>query len=92
MAKNEELDNSPINIVSLGTDITGDVKSTGDVRVDGSVKGNLNAKGKIVIGPTGKVQGEIVCKNTEISGTVEGKVIVGQLLTLKASSKIFGDM
>jgi len=32
------------------------------------------------------------CKNTEISGTVEGKVIVGQLLTLKASSKIFGDI
>jgi cytoskeletal protein CcmA (bactofilin family) len=92
MAKNNELDNGSINIISVGTDIIGDIKLAGDIRIDGSVKGNLNTKGKIVVGPTGKVYGEIVCKNTEISGMVEGKVIVGQLLSLKAFSRIFGDI
>ena len=92
MTKNYEIDNGSINIVSAGTDIIGDIKLTGDIRIDGSLKGNLNTKGKVVIGPTGKISGEIVCKNSEISGIIEGKIIVGQLLVLKASSKILGDI
>jgi cytoskeletal protein CcmA (bactofilin family) len=92
MAKINEIETTVINIICQGTDITGDVKSTGDIRIDGSLKGNLNTKGKVVIGTTGKVNGEIVCKNSEISGTIEGRIVVGQLLILKASSKIFGDI
>jgi cytoskeletal protein CcmA (bactofilin family) len=92
MAKYTETDNSTINLISNGTDITGDIKSTGDIRVDGTLKGNLNTKGKVVIGPTGKVSGEVICKNSEVSGVVEGKITVGQLLNLKASSRILGDI
>ena len=92
MAKYNETDNSTINLISNGTDITGDIKTNGDIRIDGTLKGNLNTKGKVVIGPTGKVNGEVVCKNSEVSGIVEGKISVGQLLNLKASSKILGDI
>ena len=92
MAKLNETDNNTINLISTGTDITGDVKSNGDIRIDGTLTGNLNTKGKVVIGPTGKISGEVICKNSEVSGMVEGKIIVGQLLNLKASSKILGDI
>lgn len=92
MAKYNEADNAIINIISNGTDITGDIKSNGDIRIDGSLTGNLNTKGKVVIGPTGKVSGEVVCKNSEVSGIVEGKIVVAQLLNLKASSRINGDI
>src|SRR5665647_2491022 len=92
MAKYNETDNTTINLISNGTDITGDIKSNGDIRIDGKLKGNLNTKGKVVIGTTGKVIGEVVCKNSEVSGSVEGKITVGQLLNLKASSKILGDI
>jgi len=76
MAKYNETDNTTINLISNGTDITGDIKSNGDIRIDGSLTGNLNTKGKVVIGPTGKVKGEVICKNSEISGIIEGKIIV----------------
>jgi len=92
MAKYNETDNTTINLISSGTDITGDIKSIGDIRIDGSLTGNLNTKGKVVIGPTGKVNGEIICKNSEVSGVIEGKITVEQLLNLKASSKIYGDI
>jgi cytoskeletal protein CcmA (bactofilin family) len=93
MAKYNETENpTTINLISNGTDITGDIKSNGDIRIDGSLTGNLNTKGKVVIGPTGRVNGEVICKNSEVSGIIEGKIIVGQLLNLKASSKIFGDI
>ena len=92
MAKYNETDNNSINLISIGTDITGDIRSTGDIRIDGTLTGSLNTKGKVVIGPTGKVNGEVVCKNSEVSGMIEGKISVGQLLNLKASSKILGDI
>jgi cytoskeletal protein CcmA (bactofilin family) len=92
MAKYNETDNTTINLISNGTDITGDIKSNGDIRIDGSLTGNLSTKGKVVIGPTGKIKGEIGCKNSEVSGIIEGKITVGQLLNLKASSKILGDI
>lgn len=92
MAKFNEAEAAAINLVSSGTDITGDIKSGGDLRIDGTLHGNLNTKGKVVIGPTGKVNGEVICKNSEVSGTVEGKITVHQLLILKVSSKIYGDI
>jgi cytoskeletal protein CcmA (bactofilin family) len=92
MAKNNETETVAINLISTGTDITGDIKSTGDIRIDGTLTGNLNTKGKVVIGQTGRVNGEVICKNSEVSGTVEGKITVIQLLILKASSKIHGDI
>ena len=92
MAKFNETDSTTINLISNGTDIKGDIISNGDIRVDGSLTGSLSTKGKVVIGPTGKVNGEVNCKNSEVSGIIEGKINVEQLLNLKASSKIQGDI
>jgi cytoskeletal protein CcmA (bactofilin family) len=92
MGKYNETESTAINLISYGTEITGDIKSNGDIRIDGALTGNLNIKGKVVIGPTGKVSGEVICKNSEVSGLIEGKITVEQLLNLKASSKILGDI
>ena len=92
MAKVNETENSTINLISNGTEITGDIKSEGDIRIDGVLIGNLSTKGKVVIGSTGKVKGEVLCKNSEVCGEVDGKINVTQLLTLKISSRINGDI
>jgi cytoskeletal protein CcmA (bactofilin family) len=92
MSKYNEPDNTTINLISSGTEINGDVVSAGDIRIDGTISGTLNTRGKVVLGPTGKVKGEVFCKNSEISGTIEGKITVSQLLTLKASCRIDGDI
>jgi cytoskeletal protein CcmA (bactofilin family) len=91
MAKIIETDNgAAVNLISQGTEITGDIKSTGDVRIDGVLNGNMVTRGKVVIGPTGRIKGEVECKNSEVSGLIEGKITVTQLLILKTSSKING--
>jgi len=94
MAKNNEteLNSNQINLIGVGTEITGDINSNGDIRIDGSLTGNLITKGKVVIGETGKVNGEIHCKNSDISGIIKGKIVVSELLSLKFSSKINGDI
>ena len=83
MAKVNDTESTTINLISNGTEITGDVRSQGDIRIDGVLIGNLSTTGKVVIGNTGKVKGEVICKNSEVSGEIEGKINVSQLLTLR---------
>ncbi|MFO7369703.1 MAG: polymer-forming cytoskeletal protein [Bacteroidales bacterium] len=92
MAKIIETENNVINQIGVGTEITGDVTTNNDIRFDGALTGNLKTKGKVVIGETGSVKGEIFCKNSVLEGKVEGKINVSELLTLKATSSLTGDI
>ncbi len=87
-----ESQNQSINIISEGTIIKGDVIAHGDIRIDGELSGNISAKGKLVVGPKGKIEGEIVCNNVEVSGAIKGKVTANELLNMKSTSKIEGDI
>ena len=93
MAKtNMENESNAINIIGVGTEITGDIKTNGDIRIDGFLQGNIITDGKLVVGETGKIKGEIDCKNSEVLGMIEGKIKVKELLSLKASARIYGDI
>ena len=94
MAKynDNEMTSNNINLIGQGTEINGDIVCNGDLRIDGNLTGNITSKGKVVIGETGRIKGEIICKNSDISGIIEGKVSVLELLSLKATSRINGDI
>ena len=83
---------SSINLIGNGTVIEGDIRSNGDIRIDGSVIGDVYSKAKVVIGNTGLIEGNINCQNADVSGTIKGKSSVNELLFLKASSKLNGDI
>tara|TARA_B100001250_G_scaffold142800_1_gene122195 strand:+ start:7997 stop:8410 length:414 start_codon:yes stop_codon:yes gene_type:complete len=81
-----------VNTIGEGTIITGDIKSKGDLRVDGTLKGSVNTLGKVVLGKAGIIEGDIVCNNADISGSIKAKITVSQLLVLKATAKLNGDI
>ena len=81
-----------INLIGNGTTITGDIKSTGDIRIDGTLKGNLSISGKLVVGSSGNIEGNVSCQNADVSGEIHGRVSVSELLSLKASAKLLGDI
>jgi cytoskeletal protein CcmA (bactofilin family) len=80
------------NRIVEGTTIKGDIISPADFRLDGHLIGNFHSEGKIVVGPAGSIKGDIVCKNADIEGTFEGKIQVEEVLTLKATSSIQGEV
>jgi cytoskeletal protein CcmA (bactofilin family) len=92
MAKNFEPENKLPNMIGQGTKIIGDVETNGDIRIDGNIEGNVNSKGKVVIGSNGLIKGEVFCANAELAGSLNGKINVDELLSLKASSKVTGDI
>lgn len=92
MAKVIESEPTSINLVGAGTVIKGNIVSNGDIRIDGNLVGTIESKGKVVVGSTGSIEGDVVCTNADISGSVKGKVTVAELLTLKATSGVEGDI
>ncbi|HEY8388333.1 MAG TPA: polymer-forming cytoskeletal protein, partial [Parasegetibacter sp.] len=60
------------SLIGAGTTVTGDISCNGDIRIDGELKGNIVSKAKIVIGPAGKVEGDIEGTQADIMGTVKG--------------------
>ncbi len=79
-------------IISQGTQIDGNVKIEGNIQIEGVVKGTLTSKGKVVIGSAGTVEGDVLCQHAEISGKVDGKLKVADILFLKSSAKVDGDI
>lgn len=92
MAKENDSIRNQINIIGVGTTIKGDIECTGDMRIDGKIIGNIQITGKIVVGPSGNINGQITCKDSEIEGKVDGKIFVSELLVLKSTASILGDI
>jgi cytoskeletal protein CcmA (bactofilin family) len=92
MAKENNSESPSVNLIGAGTIIEGDVTTNGDIRIDGSLTGSITVKGKLVIGLTGNIDGEAMCQNADVSGTIKGKIVVSELLALKASAKVTGDI
>ncbi len=81
-----------LNTLVQGTLVEGTVKSENDIRVDGAIKGKLFCDAKIIIGPAGSVDGEIKCKNAVIEGKFQGALEVSELLNIRESATVSGDV
>jgi cytoskeletal protein CcmA (bactofilin family) len=92
LSKDTSNSNGSVNLIGAGTQITGDINCAGDVRIDGTLTGNIITSGKFVLGPQGLVEGNVTCSNADISGEVKGTLKINELLQLKTSAKIKGDI
>jgi len=92
MSRNAPAEGASVNMIGAGTTIEGDINSGSDIRVDGTVKGTINTRGKLVVGPSGVIEGEVSCQNADVSGNIRGKMSVAELLALKSTAKLAGEI
>jgi len=81
-----------LNTIAKDTMIKGDIKSDGDIRIDGTLEGNLECKGRVVLGPDARVKGTVRCRLADIMGNLEGEIFASELMTLKNTAVINGDL
>ena len=93
MAKMEPVVNAnAISRISAGTIIKGEILSPCDIRIDGTFEGKLQAKGRVVIGETAVIKGDIVCVNIDLWGKVDGNIYVKDTLALKEGCVVNGNL
>ena len=79
-------------LISPGTVLRGDVKSENDLRIDGTIHGNVISSSKIVVGPSGFIEGNIQGNQADITGKVQGNIAVKDLLQLRGQSNVDGNI
>ena len=92
MAKNIETEPQIVNLIANGTTVKGEINAAGDMRIDGVLIGSITSKGKVVIGTTGRVEGEIRCQSADFSGHIKANLTVTELLSLKATASLTGEI
>lgn len=87
----EELSNSS-NIIGKGTIVNGSIETFGNIRVEGKVVGDIKTKSKAAFGHSSKVEGSVLAQNAEVAGHITGTIEVTELLVLKGTAAIDGDI
>ena len=80
------------NVIAKNSTFVGEITSDGDFRVDGILEGTLKTKGKVIIGVDGFIKGTIEATNAEIEGKFSGQLSIANILTIKATANISGDI
>ena len=93
MAKTEPVVNvNSISRISAGTVIKGEILSPTDIRIDGTFEGRVQSKGRVVVGESATIKGDIVCENVDLWGKVDGNLFVKDTLSLKEGCIVDGNL
>ncbi len=88
----EKVYSNSATLISSGTILKGDVKSESDLRIDGTIHGNVHCSAKIIVGPSGFVEGNIEGVHADITGKITGNVTVKELLQLRGECNVNGNI
>jgi cytoskeletal protein CcmA (bactofilin family) len=80
------------NVIAKNSVFKGDISSEGDFRIDGVLEGMLQTKGRVIIGKEGKITGNVEATNADVEGKFSGELKVTNILTIKSSAHISGDV
>ena len=81
-----------LNALAKGTVVEGSIRCDNDLRIDGTIIGKLICQAKVIIGPTGSVEGEIRCQNAVIEGRFKGNLQVAELLNVRETAEVDGEI
>ncbi|MFV0554122.1 MAG: polymer-forming cytoskeletal protein [Mangrovibacterium sp.] len=92
MAKANQETQQVFTIIGKGTIVRGNMNVEGDTRIDGTLDGTISCSGKLIVGISGKILGDVDCANFEVLGEVEGNILVKEKTLLREKSKLIGDL
>ncbi len=91
--KSSILDSANSNsLFGKGTIINGDIQGEGDIRIDGNLNGNVHVSGKLIIGESATLKGDIKADHVEVYGRTFGTIHVKGLLCIRTTGVVEGDL
>jgi cytoskeletal protein CcmA (bactofilin family) len=80
------------NQINAGTEIVGNIRCNGNIRIDGNITGNIDCSGKVVIGKSSIIKGDVTGTNVDILGSVEGQVVASEKTSIRTGGKLLGNL
>lgn len=77
-------------VIASGTQIEGKFSSSENIRLDGFIKGDVKCSQRLVMGESGRIEGNVRTKDAIVMGKIEGEIFAEGTLTLKGTAYIKG--
>lgn len=85
--KNEKLE----SIIGINTQIEGNITTKGTLRIDGRITGNIDTDW-LIVGEKAFVKGDVRVAGVAVAGYLEGNVTAKEIIELKRTGQIRGDV
>lgn len=79
-------------VIGKGIHIKGEITGTAPIQVWGSIEGKAGTEGLLWVRQGGEVGGEIAATNVVVEGHVDGKIAAADMVELRATCKVKGDI
>ncbi len=82
-------------VVNIGKSvfIKGELTGDEDLTIEGRVEGKIELKDhNLVIGPNGKIKAEMYARNVTVVGNVVGNIIANEIVEIRTSGSVVGDI
>ncbi|HMK55135.1 MAG TPA: polymer-forming cytoskeletal protein [Dissulfurispiraceae bacterium] len=79
------------SFIGINSEFKGDITVSGTLRIDGKLTGNIKA-GWIVVGEQALVKGDLSANGIVVGGRIEGTLKADDLVELKPSAHLYGDI
>lgn len=91
--KDEERIMASVNtVIGEGSALKGGITVQGSIQIDGEFEGTIDATDTLVVGGTGKVDGDATVENAIIGGRMYGNVFASGKIELQRGSQLLGDI
>ncbi len=88
----KKTDTKIATIIGKDSVVEGDFKVAGAARIDGTIDGNVTVTGTLVVGATGKINGNVEAFCAMVGGVVNGNLTVAEKTELTSTARIIGDI
>lgn len=90
-SSNSSTPNEVCNIAS-GTVIKGNISTKANIRLEGNIQGNINCTGRLFIGQTGNIEGNVGAESITIEGQLTGDLNIQKEAYLKETCNLKGNI
>jgi cytoskeletal protein CcmA (bactofilin family) len=85
--KNDKLE----SFIGFNSEFKGDITVPGTLRIDGKMTGNITA-GWIIVGEKAFIKGDLFATGIVVGGRIEGTIKADDLVELKPTAHLYGDI
>jgi len=80
------------SVIGSATVVSGHVRGAGALEILGRVEGDVTVTGDVVVGPTGRVRGNISAAELTVSGQVQGNLRGSEVVLVERGARVVGDI
>lgn len=82
-----------VTLIGSGTVCEGNLRAEGSTRIDGEIRGDVEVKGSLIVGSTGKIEGNAKADNVFLAGEIHGDIDSTEGKTeISDTGKVIGDI